>query len=147
MTNPNQYFLNLIAGRDPNLRAADADREQTAERLRKGHAEGRLDTDEFQQRLEQCYDAKTFGELGELVRDLPRPDTADERGSLGWSRPLGWHVAPVAVVLVALLFASAAAGHHVFWLWLPLVFLFWRLGGWRRRRWMAGTRRFPNDWI
>ena len=72
----NQYFLNRIAGPDPNLRAADADRERIAERLRNGHAEGRLDMDEFQQRLERCYEAKTLGELRELVKDLPREDRA-----------------------------------------------------------------------
>lgn len=143
----NQYFLNLIAGRDPDLRAADADRERAAERLRKGHAEGRLDTDEFQQRLEQCYEAKTLGQLGELVRDLPRQDEPQERHSLGWF-PWRSRLAPLALVVIALLLVSAASGHHhVSWLWLPLLFLFWRIGGWRRRRGMAGTRRPPNDWI
>ena len=38
-----QYFLNRIAGQDPNLRAGDADRERVAGRLRKAHAEGRSD--------------------------------------------------------------------------------------------------------
>lgn len=141
----NQYFLSRIAGRDPNIRAADADREGTAERLRKSHAEGRLDMDEFQGRLERCYEAKTLGELGELVRDLPRQDEPDVRPSLRWFGP--WRLVPLAPILLALIVVSAATGHHVFWLWIPLLFVFWRLSWWRRRHWLAGGRRGPDDWI
>jgi hypothetical protein len=141
----NHYFLDRIAGRDLNIRAADADRERIAERLRKSHAEGRLDIDEFQERLERCYQAKTLGELGELVRDLPRQDEPSERRSLRWFRP--WRLAPLAPIVIALIVVSAATGHHVFWLWIPLLFLFWRLSWWRRRHWLAGARRGPDDWI
>lgn len=56
---------------DPELRAGDADRERTAELLRRAHTEGRLDLDEFDTRLDQAYRAKTLGELAELTRDLP----------------------------------------------------------------------------
>jgi hypothetical protein len=56
---------------DPELRAGDADRERTAELLRRAHTEGRLDLDEFDIRLDQAYRAKTLGELAELTRDLP----------------------------------------------------------------------------
>jgi Flp pilus assembly protein TadB len=145
----NQYLWDRLAGRDPTLRAADADRERVAERLRTSHAEGRIDMDEFQQRLERCYDAKTFGELGELVRDLPRQNELDARRSLGWSRPWRWRLALFAPILIALIVVSAATGHehHVSWLWIPVVFLVWRMSWWRRRRSWAGTRRGPNDWI
>jgi hypothetical protein len=139
----NQYFLDRMTGRDSNLRAADADRERIAERLRKSNAEGRLDMDEFQQRLERCYAAKTLGELRELVRDLPRQEP-DERRSPGWVR---WRLVPLAPILVALLVVAAATGHHVFWLWIPLLFLFWRMSWWRRSRGWAGARRGPDDWI
>jgi hypothetical protein len=57
--------------RQPGMRASDADRERTVEQLRRHHAEGRLDVDEFSERMEHAYDAKTFGELDELMRDLP----------------------------------------------------------------------------
>ena len=83
-----QYFLDRFARRDASIRAADADRERTAERLRTAHAEGRLDLTEFQERLERCYEAKTFGQLGELVRDLPR----FRRAVAGLSQPT---IAPV----------------------------------------------------
>ena len=142
----NQYFLDRVAGRNPNLRAGDADREHTAERLRASHAEGRLDMDEFQQRLERCYQAKTVGELDELVGDLPRHDEHGERPSLGWFQPSGSRFAPLAAIVIALIVISAAIGHHFVWLWIPLVFLFWRMSWWRRRRSWAGARRGPNGW-
>jgi Flp pilus assembly protein TadB len=145
----NQYLWDRLAGRDPNLRAADADRERIAERLRKSHAEGRLDMDEFQQRLERCLEARTFGELSELVRDLPRQDDQDERRSIAWSRTWRWRLVLLAPILLAVILVSAATGHqdHVFWLWIPVVFLLWRMSWWRRRRSWAGTRRGSNDWI
>ncbi|ARF72772.1 hypothetical protein B7C62_11180 [Kitasatospora albolonga] len=58
------------------MRASDADRERIAESLREAVAEGRLDMDEFEQRLESAYKARTHGELEPLVQDLPAPGTA-----------------------------------------------------------------------
>ncbi|WP_251093579.1 DUF1707 domain-containing protein [Streptomyces sp. Caat 7-52] len=55
----------------PDLRASDADRERVAEVLRDALAEGRLDMDEFEERLESAYAARTYGELAPLTRDLP----------------------------------------------------------------------------
>ena len=141
------YLWNRITGPDPDIRAADADRERVAERLRASHAEGRLDLTEFQQRLERCYEAKTLGELGQLVRDLPRRDEQDEQRSRSWLRPARWAMLPLAPILLALILVSAATGHHVFWLWIPLVFVVWRMSWWRRRRWLAAGRRGPHDWI
>ncbi|WP_329305108.1 DUF1707 domain-containing protein [Streptomyces anulatus] len=55
------------------MRASDAERERIAELLREAVAEGRLDMDEFDQRLETAYKARTHGELEPLVQDLPAP--------------------------------------------------------------------------
>jgi Domain of unknown function (DUF1707) len=147
----NQYFWNRIASPDANLRAGDADREQIAERLRVSHSEGRLDIDEFQQRLEQCYEAKTFGELRELVRDQPRQQQQDRRQLTRSFSARRWRLVPILPILLALLVISAATGRHggdhVFWLWVPLLFLFWRLSWWRRRQWPAESRRGRDDWL
>jgi hypothetical protein len=136
-----RFVLDRLARRDAHLRAADADRERTAERLRTANAEGRLDLAEFQQRLERCYEAKTFGELGELVSDLPRQDAPNGQRGFGWLRPL--RLIPLLPLLIVLIAFSAVAGHHdhVSWLWIPILFLFWRLSWWPRRRWWAGARR------
>ena len=61
---------------DSHIRAADADRDQVAERLRAACAEGRLSPDELSARLDACLRAKTFGELRPLVADLPAPGAA-----------------------------------------------------------------------
>ena len=139
-----QYFLDRfvherLARRDANIRAADADRERVAERLRTAHTEGRLDLGEFQQRLDRCYEAKTFGELDALVGDLPRPAARARRRGPRWIGPL--RLAPVLPLLIAFVVVSAAAGHHVFWLWIPMLFLFWRLAWLPRRRWWSHARR------
>lgn len=60
----------MVDGRD-RLRAADADRARLAERLRVALDEGRLSLGEYDERLQQAYAAKTYGELDEIVADLP----------------------------------------------------------------------------
>src|SRR3954471_4838139 len=55
----------------PDQRAADSDRETTAERLREAAGDGRLEHDELEQRLEAAYSARTYGELATLTADLP----------------------------------------------------------------------------
>ena len=69
------------------LRASDADRERIAERLRLAAAEGRLSTDELEERLEAAFAARTGAQLADLVGDLPgtkRRAPAERRGR---SRP------------------------------------------------------------
>jgi hypothetical protein len=56
---------------DGDLRASDADRERVVSRLREHAAEGRLTMDEFEDRMRQAYEARTYGELATLTRDLP----------------------------------------------------------------------------
>ena len=52
-------------------RAADADREAVAETLRTAAAEGRIGFEELDDRLGQALSAKTYGQLRDLVADLP----------------------------------------------------------------------------
>jgi uncharacterized protein DUF1707 len=59
---------------DPRMRASDADRDRTASLLREHHAEGRLTAEEFHERLDRAYAAKTLGDLDELLADLPAID-------------------------------------------------------------------------
>jgi hypothetical protein len=54
------------------MRASDADRDRVADALREAYAEGRLDVDEHNERIDLAYRAKTFGELSPLVSDLPQ---------------------------------------------------------------------------
>jgi hypothetical protein len=71
---------------DPNIRASDEDRDKTASLLREHHAVGRLTAEEFNERLDSTYAAKTVGELDALLADLPGidlyrlPDATLKRG-------------------------------------------------------------------
>src|SRR6476469_5750637 len=60
---------------DPTVRAADADRDAVADRLRTAHAEGRLTVEEFGERLDAAFAARTMGELAGLTADLPAEPT------------------------------------------------------------------------
>lgn len=53
------------------LRASDQDRERVAAQLHSAAAEGRLSLDELGERLGVLYEARTYGELVPLTRDLP----------------------------------------------------------------------------
>ncbi|RNL71286.1 DUF1707 domain-containing protein [Streptomyces sp. I6] len=80
----------------PDMRASDAERERIAELLRNAVAEGRLDMDEFGERLDAAYKARTRGELEPLVRDLPTPGgspaplaAAPDPGTMDYARRIG----------------------------------------------------------
>lgn len=149
MARYSQYSLER-ARRDASIRAADADREQVAERLRNAHVEGRLDLAEFQQRLDLCYDAKTMGDLAPLVRDLPRRRERNEAGWLGWLGRRRRLAAALATVVVASIVLGAIAGPHgswhrgggAGWLWIPVLFIVWRIFFWRWSPWRRRRGRF-----
>ncbi|MEV0262141.1 DUF1707 domain-containing protein [Streptomyces sp. NPDC050617] len=83
----------------PDMRASDSERDRIAEALREALAEGRLDMEEFDQRLGAAYKARTHGELEVLVRDLPVPGraagadvsrrTAESDASPDWAERVG----------------------------------------------------------
>jgi hypothetical protein len=123
----------------PSLRASDADRERTAAALRRHHVDGRLDTDELQERLGRCYAARTMGELAALVADLPgdEPPASPRRAPRSGPPLLG----VALLVLVAFVVLSAAVHGHPGPFPLLAVFLLLRLGhGPRRPRAMWGPR-------
>ena len=55
----------------PGLRIGDADRERAQGRLAEHYAAGRLDKDEYDERLDQIWAARTHAELAPVFRDLP----------------------------------------------------------------------------
>jgi hypothetical protein len=120
--------------RPPRLRASDADRERTVEQLRRHHADGRLDMEEFSERMDRAYAAKTLAELDELMADLPRdaaPATPRAAGALEerrarrqqtFYRSLAIYLAVNAMLVVVWLFS----GRGYFWpIW---VMLGWGIG-------------------
>jgi hypothetical protein len=63
-------FAGRFAG-PPGMLAADADRDRAIDVLRAGFAEGRLTKGEYDDRTGRAYAARTYGELGSLIADLP----------------------------------------------------------------------------
>jgi hypothetical protein len=57
-----------------NTRASDADRDRVADALREHLAAGRLTVEEFDERLDRAFAAKTLGELEQVMADLPTVD-------------------------------------------------------------------------
>jgi hypothetical protein len=139
----NDRHATLVPISGSSIRASDADRERIAELLRRHHLDGRLDADEFQERLERCLQAKTLGELSELSVDLPAGDPPHDR----LARPRRWHLparlgALAAAAFVALIAASVIAGRPLFFPAVPLLFFalrgFWWQTGWQRRGTLDG---------
>lgn len=54
-----------------DLRASNADRERAIDVLKAAFAEGRLDQEEYVERVGQVQESRTYGELAALTRDLP----------------------------------------------------------------------------
>jgi len=131
-------------GTDPGVRASDADRERAGEQLRRSHAEGRLDVEEFQDRIDRCYAAKTVGELRALVADLPGEQPSDR--AFGRPSLRGMRLIALLPVLLAVCLISAIIHGHGLWILVPLL-LFTRFWLWGRRgrlmHWYAsgGARR------
>jgi uncharacterized protein DUF1707 len=110
--------------RGHDLRASDYDRDRTADILREQHLAGRLETDEFQERLDRCYAAKTYRQLDELVADLPSQQPTR-------ATPRTWRRWPVLAVLPLLLAAIALSHGHLLWVAVPLFFFVARPLLWR----------------
>jgi Domain of unknown function (DUF1707) len=71
-------------GPSGELRASHQDRDRVVELLRVAAGDGRLTAEELDERLEKALNARTYGELAELSRDLPAasgivPGPADAR--------------------------------------------------------------------
>jgi hypothetical protein len=75
------------------LRASDTEREAIVARLNDACGEGRLSLTEFSDRVQQAYQARTRGDLQQLVADLPA--TATTPASPQASARTHWHISPI----------------------------------------------------
>jgi hypothetical protein len=114
---------------DQAIRASDRDRERAAAVLRDAYAVGCLDLEEFHDRADAAYSARTWGELRDLTADLPAwqisgrgehdadPRTAPARPGQAPQRPFAfiWVMAVIWLAIAAAAHTAAAA--------IPLVLL------------------------
>ncbi|MFF5211792.1 DUF1707 domain-containing protein [Streptosporangium sp. NPDC000396] len=107
----------------PDMRASDGDRDKVATVLQEHYAQGRLSADEFNERLEQLYGSKTYGELAMLTSDLPDVDLRQlrESSSRRERRPERRDRRQLQKKGLAAVWASWAAASGVNWaVWLIL---------------------------
>jgi len=84
------------------IRASDAERDATVDRLSAATGAGRLTLEEFSQRMEQATAAKTRAELDRLVADLPVDTGSASTTVATQSRTTpSWHVSPVGGLSVS----------------------------------------------
>jgi hypothetical protein len=99
------------------LRVSDAERERMVDALRDHYADGRLSSDELEERVERAYHATTRGDLSALMRDLPsdRPRRARERMAKANRDAWRAHLTSYAAVNGGLVGIWAATGGGEFW--------------------------------
>jgi hypothetical protein len=110
------------------MRASDADRSAVAERLQRAVDEGRLDLTDYDERLQQTYAAKTYGELDRITADLPAPSAALTTARDGavverTDAAAEWRSwAGTSIVLIAIwgITSVAAGGAIFFWPMFPV---------------------------
>lgn len=110
--------------REPSLRVSDAEREAVVQALRAHAGEGRLEPEELEDRVGAALAARTAGELGVLLDDLPaaRPARGASRGSSGARE----HVAAFVAVHLVMVAIWALSGFGYFWVIWPM--LGWGIG-------------------
>jgi hypothetical protein len=106
-------------GQMSELRASDADRERTVERLRRGAAEGRLEPEELEERVEAALAARTRRELEPLTADLPSDRRARRRRKA--LAELRSHRLAFAVAAPGMVAVWALTGCDYFWPVWPIL--------------------------
>jgi len=133
------------------MRVSNAERTEVADRLAKHYGDGRLDEEEFNDRLDRAMKAKTQADLHGLFADLPdspSPVVEEPPHPLVPQRRRRGPLGRVVFIVLAVLLISAAwhavtipfwgfgfgmGGAFVPWLLIAIVaYLVWR-SGWHRR--------------
>ncbi|MDR7169492.1 hypothetical protein J2W56_003233 [Nocardia kruczakiae] len=109
----------------PSVRVGTAEREQAAAALGDHFAAGRLELDEYDERVSRAYAAKTAADLIVLFGDLPRPQPAPParpRREARRARPVFPALLLAAVVVAVVIVATT----HIipFFVFPALFFLF-----------------------
>jgi hypothetical protein len=110
----------------PEIRVSDADREETVKLLERHYADGRLSFEEYSERMEAAFHARTREELRRTLRELPsleQPRPPAQRVGSGRDWP-SWLTPGLIIAAV-----------------IALAILPWAFGGW----WYGGFHRgfFP----
>src|SRR5579859_2879462 len=123
------------------MRVSDTERQRTIDELRRHCAAGRIDVDEYAERIEKVMGASTLEELDEVLHDLPMLRIADptrpgERTGGSLFEPLAitagrqggsrrFFAAATVLMTVAVVIAASVLLAVVSWGWAAVL-----LGGW-----------------
>ena len=112
-------------------RAGDRDREKTAARLGQALAQGYLQLDEYDQRVQKVFQTHNTGELRELLADLPldrirRADPRRRAARIAAARKgvrihLAAYLAMTVIVLAVWAAVAATTGSSYFWPIWPIL--------------------------
>jgi len=91
----------------PEMRVSDADREQTVKLLEKHHVDGRLTWEEFSERMEAAFHARTREDLRRTLVDLPTPDEPRPPAERGGASGPNWRSLLSLPVVIAIVIALA----------------------------------------
>jgi hypothetical protein len=116
---------------DPRTRIADSDRERAMADLATHYADGRLDHEEYDERLDAIWTARTHADLAVLFSDLPRLQPArSSRPPARTPRPAGSRSRVPLLPVIAVLVVLSVLTDAPFWLLaLPLLWLRMRRHG------------------
>jgi Domain of unknown function (DUF1707)/2TM domain len=125
----------------PVIRAADTDRDRAVAQLRQHLVEGRLTMEEFTERVDEAYAARTMADLQQALRELPHvrvnePRTPEQREKatrkqLKRQRELRGHLVTFVLVnafLVGIWMVSCIAAGELIFFWPIFPILGWGLG-------------------
>jgi hypothetical protein len=126
------------------LRASDEDRERVADRLRHAAGEGRILTEELEERLGTVFASRTYGDLDAVVHDLPAPRDGRRAKTPLWVKAtlaLAILMAMVAVLAIVALVVIGLAGAWL--LWIVFAWMFFGRGMRGRHLGHSRGRRHP----
>lgn len=140
----NQATYSGRGTQNPQLRVGTDERDAVVEILRSQHLAGRIDDDEFDERLAHCLTARTRADLDALIADLPadRAQQPELHRLVRPQRPWAFFALPVILLAIVLSHGRAVG------LLVPFFFLIMRPVAWHYRSagygWRYGTRVRPR---
>lgn len=120
MTARTSSTLRRMMYTDPDLRVSDAERAEVADRLGRHYGDGRLDQEEFNERVGRAMSAKTQSDLSGLFDDLPPLPDEGVPARKASAHPVGRPARRHPVLLVAAIVVLAIGfAHALTWFFFP----------------------------
>jgi Domain of unknown function (DUF1707) len=137
---------------DADLRVSEAERQAAADELKAHFAAGRINMDEFDERLQAALSARTNRDLADGFKDLPREGSSAVEGQMHRARPpfvvlfaIAGFIVAVSTFLGTIAFGSVH--RFIFPWWIVPIALFFALRRWRRGWYRAAHASGGRAWL